>query len=87
MTYAEGIFSIYGRVSKGRQGTTIDHLVALTRLAAHGPPAATSKASKLAGEAMKNFHSTYCERFCTKSWFKGNISKTVNDLQSKKWNW
>ena len=33
---AKGIFSIMDRVKKGRESLTIKHLVALTRLAAHG---------------------------------------------------
>ncbi|CAL4224072.1 unnamed protein product, partial [Meganyctiphanes norvegica] len=35
---AEGIFSIYSRVSLGRERATIDHLIALTRIAVHAPP-------------------------------------------------
>ena len=84
---AEGIFSIYGRVSKGRQSATVDHLVALTRVAANEPPAATSAAAELAEDAMKHYHSVYGERFCSQGWMKGTASKTVRKLQSKKWDW
>ena len=84
---AEGIFSIYGRVSKGRESATVDHLVALTRVAAHGPPAGTEDAAKLSKDAMQNFKSRYGERFCSRLWMLGNTSSTVTNLRSAKWDW
>ena len=84
---AEGIFSVYGKVSKGRQSATVDNLVALTRVAAHGPPPATSAASKIAEDAMKHYASQYGERFCTRGWMKGKTSKTVRNLKAKQWDW
>ena len=41
------------RVKKGRESLTIKHLVALTRLAAHGPPASTEAAADLSHKALK----------------------------------
>ena len=52
---AEDIFSIYERICKGRESLTIEHLVALTRLAAHGPPVSTKEAEDLAQAALANF--------------------------------
>ena len=46
---AEGIFSIYSRVCKSRPSATVDHLVALTRVAAHGPPAEQTMLHKYPG--------------------------------------
>ena len=84
---AEGIFSIMDRVKKGRESLTIKHLVALTRLAAHGPPASTEAAAHLAHQALKNYKSQYGERFCTMFWVPGKSSSIISQLQSKEWDW
>ena len=42
---AEGIFSIYERVSSGRE--TLNNIVGMTRVAAHGPPCGTEAAAQL----------------------------------------
>ena len=54
---AEGIFSIFSRVCRGRESLTIAHATALTRIAAHGPPAATKDAAEIAKKALKNYKS------------------------------
>ena len=84
---AEGIFSVYSRVSKGRESATVDHLVALSRVAVHGPPSSTAEAATLAEEAMNNYPSQHGERFCSKLWMRGKTSTTVTKLKNKKWNW
>ena len=84
---AEGIFSVLSRVSNGRESATIEHLVALTRIAVHGPPASTEASAKLAEEAMKHFTSQYGERFCSKLWCPGKTSSTISTLKAKEWNW
>lgn len=84
---AEGIFSIYSRVSQGRASATIQHLTGLTRVAAHGPPVATEAAVSLAADALKNFKSKFGERFCTRSWGRGKTSTTIGSLKAKKWDW
>lgn len=84
---AEGIFSIYERVSAGRPSMTHEHLVALARVSAHGPPAATESAKELAANALKNFKSRHGERFCTKSWHNGKVSNTIRKVQERTWNW
>ena len=84
---AEGIFSTYARVSTGRPRATHDHLVALTRIAAHGPPVATPAAAELSKDALKNLKSVYGERFCTQTWFQGKTSNTVQALKNKSWDW
>ena len=40
-------------MSRGRAPATVDHLVALTRIAAHGPPAATDAAVEFVRSALK----------------------------------
>ena len=84
---AEGIFSVYSKVSSGRTSATIDHLVALTRVSAHGPPIATADAASLSEEALKNFQSQYGARFCTRTWKDDSTSSTITKLQDKKWDW
>ena len=84
---AEGIFSIYSRVTKGRESLTIDHAVALTRVATHGPPPATKGAASLAKAAMANFKSKYGERYCTHLWQPGCTSSTIKNIKSKTWDW
>ena len=84
---AEGIFSIMERVKQGRGSLSVKHLVQLSRLAAHGPPASTEAAMHLSKAALKNYKSQYGERFCTQFWVPGKTSKIVSELQSKKWDW
>lgn len=84
---AEGVFSVYERVSTGRPSMTHDHLVALTRVSAHGPPAATEAAKELASNALKKYKSKFGERFCTRNWYNGKVSKTINDVKRRKWDW
>ena len=62
---AEGIFSVYDTITKGRESLTIENAAALTRIAVHGPPPATTDSAKLAEAAMKNFKSCFGERFCS----------------------
>lgn len=84
---AEGIFSVMERVKNGRESLTIDHLVALTRLAAHGPPASTEAAANLSQIALRKYKSQYGERFCTNLWVPGKTSKAISKLQSEQWDW
>ena len=84
---AESIFSTYARVTEGRESLTIANAVALTRVACHGPPIATSEARHFADEVFKNSPSGYGSRFCTHLWFKGAKSKVMKKIQSKKWEW
>ena len=58
---AEGIFSIMERVKQGRGSLSVKHLVQLSRLAAHGPPASTEAAMHLSKAALKNYKSQYGE--------------------------
>ena len=53
---AESIFSIYGRVTEGRESLNITNAVALTRIACHGPPVGTFEAKSLAEEALQDYH-------------------------------
>ena len=69
---AEGIFSIFSRVCRGRESLTIAHATALTRIAAHGPPAATKDAAEIAKKALENYKSQFGERFCTTFWRPGS---------------
>ena len=84
---AEGMFSIYSRVNNDRGSANVDHLTALTGIAAHGPPVSTTDAAKIAADALKNYKSEFGERFCTRSWRKGTNSTTIANLGKKKWNW
>ena len=84
---AEGSFSIYSRVSLGKERSTIDHLIALTRVAAHGTPASTVDAANFSEAALKNFQSIYGERFCSKNWIHGISSTTISKHKNRKWDW
>ena len=84
---AEGIFSTYARVSTGRPRATHDHLVALTRIAAHGPPVATPAAAELSKDALKNLKSIYGERFFYTNLVSRKPYNTVQALKNKSWNW
>ena len=82
---AETVFSIYGRVTEGRESMSISNAVGLTRIALHGPPVSTDKAKKLAEEALQLFPSKYGPRFLTHLWFKGATSKVIKKVQNKEW--
>ena len=82
---AEGIFSIYERVSTGRE--TLTNIVGLTRVAAHGPPCGTQAAAELSKQALSHYKSKYGERFCTQFWKPGLTSNTLSKLKAKKWDW
>ena len=82
---AEGIFSIFSRVCRGRESLTIAHATALTRIAAHGPPAATKDAAEIAKKALENYKSQFGERFCTTFWRPGSTSNVLSGLKQKKW--
>ena len=82
---AEGIFSIYERVSTGRE--TLTNIVGLTRVAAHGPPCATEAAAELSKQALSHYKSRFGERFCTRFGQPGFTSNTIKSLKDKKWNW
>ena len=79
---AETVFSIYSRVTQGREALSICNAVALTRVALHGPPVATPSSKAFTKSAMDRFESKYGPRFCTKMWFKGATS-TLKKIQSK----
>ena len=82
---AEGIISIYERVSTGRE--TLNNIVGLTRVAAHGPPAGTEAAAELSKHALSHYQSRYGERFCTSFWKPGFTSNTIAKLKAKNWEW
>ena len=84
---AEGIFSTYARVSTGRPCAFHDHLVELTRIAAHVHPVATPAGAELGKDSLKNLKRVYGERFCTQTWFQGKTSNTVQALKNKSWDW
>ena len=79
---AEGIFSIYSRVTTGRERLSIGNAVSLTRVALHGPPPATPEAAILAKAAMSNYKSQYGERYCTLGWKPGATSTTMKRIQN-----
>ena len=84
---AEGVFSVYQRVTKGRESLTLAHASALTRVSMHGPPVATADSAELAKSALEHFSSHLGERFCTLFWFKEKASATINKQQKLPWNW
>ena len=77
---AETVFSIYSRVTQGREAFSICKAVALTRVALHGPPVTTSSSKDFIKSAMDRFESKYGPRFCTKMWFKGAKSSTLKKI-------
>ena len=84
---AEGVFSVYGRVTQGRERMTLSHALSLTRVSMHGPPPSTPEAAELAGEALRHYKSRLGERFCTLLWFKGKTSTTISKLKQAPWKW
>ena len=84
---AEGIFSTYARVSTGRPCASHDHLVELTRIAAHVHPVATPAGAELGKDSLKNLKRLYGERFCTQTWFQGKTFNKVQALKNKSWDW
>ena len=62
---------MYENITNGRESLTIEHAVALARIAVHGPPPAIADSAKFAEAAMKNFKPKLGERFCTLLWKPG----------------
>ena len=81
---AEGIFSIFARVCRGRESLTIAHATALTRIVTHGPPAGTIDAAEIAEKALENYETKFGERFCTTFWRPGSTSNVLSGLKQKK---
>ena len=84
---AEGVFSVYQRVSKGRKRLTLAHASALTRVSMHGPSVITADSAEMAKAAFEHFSNHLVEIFCTLFWFKGKASATINKQQKLPWNW
>ena len=53
------------------------NLEALTRISAHGPPAATKQAEELAKNALKFTEIKFGERYCTRAWWPNKVSDTI----------
>ena len=84
---AESVFSVYARVTEGRERLGIAKAIGLTRVAMQEPPPSTEAAAKLSADALSNYQSHLGERFCTQMWFKGKTSSTIKNLQKKQWKW
>ena len=66
---------------------TLNNIVGMTIVAAHGPPCGTEAAAQLSKQALSNYKSRYGERFCSRSWKAGITSNTIAKLKAKKWDW
>ena len=83
---AESVFSVYARVTEGRERLGIAKAIGLTRFAMQEPPPSTETAAKLSADALSNYQSHLGERFCTQM-VKGKTSSTIKNLQEKQWKW
>ena len=81
---AVSVFSVWERVSSGRGSLTIQHTVALVRMAMEGPMAATKDSLDLSKTALAKWPGHLGERFTTTGWFSGMVSKKVSQIQSGK---
>ena len=72
---AEGIFSVFERITSGKASLKLAHANAMLRVSKEGPKAGTNKALKISEKALNSWPSG--ERFTTASWMPGMVSKSV----------
>ena len=79
---AESVFSVWGRITSGRESLTIGRTVELIRVAMEGPKASTLESFNLSKRALEKWPSSLGERFTTRKWRPGVISKSVARIQN-----
>ncbi len=77
---AEGVFSVWERVTSGRASMTLAHANALLRVSKEGPPAGSTSAYKVSQKALDVWPSSHGERFTTKLWFPGSTEKSIRKI-------
>ena len=80
---AESVFSVWERITKGRESISLAHTISLVRVAMEGPAASTKESLNLSKRALDNWPSQFGERFTTVNWKPGMISKTVARIQKE----
>ena len=80
---AESVFSVWENVTNGRESLTIEHAIALVRVAMVGPACSTKDSFNVSKKALDNWLSHLGERFTTVNWEPGVISKTVAKIQKE----
>ena len=77
---AEGVFSIWERVTAGKASLTLAHANALLRVSKEGPSAGSKAAFKLSEKALELWPTELGERFTTVNWFVGSTSNTLKKI-------
>ena len=62
---------------------TLGHTVSLVRVAMEGPAVSTKDSLNLSKKAQDNWPSNLGERYTTKKWKPGVISKTIAKIQNQ----
>lgn len=74
---AESLFSVWGRIVKGKESLTLDNCNSLVRVAMEGPKAATLPSFELSRDALNRWPSHLGKRFCTANWKKKKTIKVT----------
>ena len=82
-TPAESVFSVWERMSGCRPSLTLGHTVSLVRVAMEGPAVSTKDSLNLSKRALDNWPTNLGERYTTKKWKPGVISKTIAKIQNQ----
>ena len=77
---AEGVFSVWERVTEGRGSMTLAHCNAMLRVSKEGPPAGGATALKVSTQAVQLWPSELGERFTTMKWYLGKTSQLVSKI-------
>ena len=75
---AEGVFSVWERITAGKVSLTLAHANAMLRVSKEGPKAGTNKALQISEKALDLWPSG--ERFTTINWMPGMVSKSVKKV-------
>jgi hypothetical protein len=80
---AESVFSVWERVSTGRPSLKLENVVALVRVGMEGPPASSKGSLHLSTKALNRWPGKHGERFTTRNWRPGVVSKTISKIQGQ----
>ena len=80
---AESVFSVWERITKGRESLSIGHTISLVRVAMEGPAASTKDSLNLSKRTLNNWPGKFGERFTTVNWKPDIISKAVAKIQKE----
>ena len=83
----EAFFSMWERIVRNRPSLLVENIVRLIRIQQEGPPAGTEESHSVMEAAMKQYQtvSHLGERYTTKDWAPGTVSKTVRNVMNLPW--